>query len=186
MTPLPAGGTPSSRVPIVVWKALASAVIIGCLGVQAYAVLRPSGPGFYPFLTYPMYSRSRPPGETYRVRELWGRTCDARPRSWPVSRVALGISDTDYLIGLGAAVGDRPAARAHRARLAALARARLTPPPCVLQVLLRTVPTSRAGVDRDALRHPRRTLLVEWPVDDPATARATLPRQGRRRASTSR
>jgi hypothetical protein len=162
--------------PVTLWKGLASLVVVGCLGVQAYAVARPSGARFYPFIPYPMYSRSRPPGETYRVRELWARTCDARPRTWLVDRPALGISDTRFLVGLGVLATDAPIARRRRAQLAGLARARLAPRPCVLQLWLRTVPTSRAGVDVEALRRPRRTLLREWPVDDSAVTHASSRR----------
>ena len=176
MTSPPAGGRRQLRLPVAAWKGLASTVIVVCLGVQAYAVVRPNGARLYPFLAYPMYSRSRPPGETYQVRELWARTCDAHPRAWQFDRRALGYVDTRFLVALGGAVGDRPAARRYRAQIADFARAHLTPRPCVIQVWMRAVPTTRAGVDVDALRHPRRVLLWEWPVDDPGAARTLPPR----------
>jgi hypothetical protein len=175
MTPPPAGRARRAwlHLSTSARKGLASLAILVCLGAQAYAILRPSGVRFYPFLSYPMYARSRPGGETFRVTELWARTCDERPRAWQVWSRALGYQDNHFLTGLRGTVGDRPSALRYRARLSGLALSHLTPRPCVLQVWERTVPTTRAGVDVSALRHPRRTLLAQWPVGEAVARRAS-------------
>jgi hypothetical protein len=159
-------------VPVVAKKGLASAVIAVCLVVQTYAIIRPSGARWYPFLSYPMYSSSRPAGVTYRVQELWARTCDSHPRRWQLGPAMLGYQDDHFLTGMSATAGDRPAARNYRARLSELARTRITPRPCVLEVWQRTIPTTAAGVNVADLRYPRRTLLREWRVDDPGALHA--------------
>ena len=166
----------SRHVPIAVWKGLASVVIVVCLAAQTYAAVRPSGVRFYPFIDYPMYAHSRHSGETFHLRELWARTCGARPRAWKVEARTLGFQDSHYLIGLNSARGERPFARRYRARLSELARTHLEPRPCVLQLWERAVPTTRDGVDVSAIRHPKRTLLVEWSVDLPGTTGAASTR----------
>lgn len=153
-------------------KGLALMVIIVCLGLQTYAIIRPSGARWYHFLAYPMYSSSQPPGVTYTAQELWARTCDNRPRSWQLTPNALGYEDEHFLVGLNVTAGDRPAARRYRALLSKLALSRITPRPCVLEVLQRSIPTTRTGVNVADLRRPQRTLLWEWRTNDPGAVYA--------------
>ena len=159
--------TVAAQVPVAVKKALAFAVIVACLGMQTYAIIRPSGARWYPFLAYPMYSVSHAPGVTYKVDELWARTCDRQPRSWQLTPPMLGYEDEHFLVGLNVTAGDRPAARNYRALLSELALSRITPRPCVLEVRQRSIPTTRAGIDIANLRRPQRTLMWEWRADDP-------------------
>jgi hypothetical protein len=158
----------ATGVPVAVKKGFAFMVILVCLGVQTYAIIRPSGARWYPFLAYPMYSSSHPPGVTYKVQELWARTCDNRPRSWQLTSNALGYEDEHFLVGLNVTAGDRPAARSYRALLSELALSRVTPRPCVLEVRQRSIPTTRTGIKVTDLRRPQRTLLWEWRADDPS------------------
>ncbi|MHB1222783.1 MAG: hypothetical protein ACYC2G_01860 [Gemmatimonadaceae bacterium] len=157
---------------VVVGKLLASIVIVVCLGAQIQAAARPDDARLFPFLSYPMYSRSRGPGETIRVRDLWARTCDDGQRSWKVDPRELGYQDKHSIGEFSAIAHDRPGALTQRTHLSALARARLTPRPCVLQLRERAVPTTRDGVDASALRDSRGILLREWSVDDPGAVRA--------------
>lgn len=157
-------------------KALASIVITVCLASQTYAIVRPSDPRFYPFLSYPMYSSSRGPGETIVVRDLWARTCDDGGPSWKIDPRDLGYQDIHSIGEFSAIARGRPASLAERTRLSALARSRLTPRPCVLELRERAVPTTRDGVDLSVIRDSRGVLIGEWGVDDPATLRTVAVR----------
>jgi hypothetical protein len=160
------------RARVATQKGLVSVVIAVCLGAQSFAVLRASGARWYPFVDYPMYATSRPPGAIRRVHELWARTCDEPARTWQVEPPALGYQHDHFLGELGSIAADRPSALRYRTRLAALARTRLVPRPCALLLMERTISTTREGVDSDALRTPRRVPLREWPMDDPHAVRA--------------
>lgn len=166
----------SISVPLGAKKALAGAVITVCLGAQACATVRPSGARWWPFLDYPMYSRSHSASATVRVQELRARTCGGRPQAWKVDLRAIGYQDNHDLGELRAIAADRPAARRYRSRLSRAASAHLKPRPCALQVWERTVTLTRGGIDASVLRTPRWTPLREWNVDDPDSVRA-LTRQ---------
>jgi hypothetical protein len=146
-------------------RALVTLFIIGCLGAQAVAILHPIGPGLYPFIAYPMYSSSWRPGQTYRLQELWARPCEPGQPARLVLASALGYEDNDWLPLLSTATGTDSAGVAYRAHLSALARSRLHPAVCALELWVRTIPTSDAGIDRSALEHPERTRLTAWRID---------------------
>ena len=178
MTTPPARPAPRRRlrVPLAAKKLLASLVIVWYLGARTYAVIRPSGARWYPFLSFPMFSRSYPPGVTHRGQELWARTCGGQPRAWKVEPPTLGYQDDHFLGELRAIAADRPGALRRRALLDSLAQSRLRPRPCTLQVWERTIPMTRAGVDESALRRPRRAMLREWTVGNPRAVRSLSAR----------
>lgn len=141
-------------------------VIVACLALQSYAVLRPRGARWWPFVDYPMYARSASAGEVLRLRELRARSCDDPPRAWRVEARRLGEQESRFNHELSVIAADRPSAARHRARFARVAAAQLTRRPCALQIWERTVRIGVEGAD-DALRAPRWTPLREWRVDQP-------------------
>lgn len=158
-------------VPLTVKKLLAVMVIASCLGAQVYAAAWPSGARWWPFMNYPMYSRSYPPGRTVASYQLRALGCGAEPEARRIGARQLGYRDGHFRGELSAIARDRPKAPRHRARLSRLAGARLTPRPCALQVWGRRVALTRAGVSAAALRDMQWTLLREWRVDYPDSAR---------------
>jgi len=162
----------SISVPLGVKKALAGVVITICLGVQVYVMVRSHHERWWPFLSYPMYSRSYSAGATARVWELRARTCGERPQTWKVDPQAIGFQDSHDLGELRAIATDRPTAGQSRSILSRAASAHLAPRPCALQAWERAVTVTRYGVDASALRVPRWTLRAEWYVDGPDSVRA--------------
>jgi len=158
-------------VPLTVKKLLAVMVIASCLGAQVYAAAWPSGARWWPFMNYPMYSRSYPPGRTVASYQLRALGCGAEPEARRIGARQLGYRDGHFRGELIAIARDRPKAPRHRARLSRLAGARLTPRPCALQVWGRRAALTRAGVSAAALRDMQWTLLREWRVDYPDSAR---------------
>jgi hypothetical protein len=158
-------------VPRAVKKALAGVVITVCLAAQLYAILRPSGARWWPFVDYPMYSRSYSEGATFRVRELRVRTCEEKPRVWKVWPRTIGYQSWRYLGELSSIAADHPVARTYRSVLSRLVSAHVTPRPCALQVWERAVTVTREGVDVSSVRQPRWRPLREWRVDEPDSVR---------------
>jgi hypothetical protein len=157
-------------------KALAAVVIVVCLVTQVYVIVRPSEARLWPFLSYPMYSRSYSVGATFRLRELRARTCGERPQTWKVEPPTIGYRGFRYWGELSTIATDRPIARRYRADLSRLVSAHVAPRPCALQVWERALVLTREGVDASALRNPRWTPLREWRVDEPDSVRV-LTRQ---------
>jgi hypothetical protein len=157
--------------PLTVKKLLAAMVIASCLGAQVYAAARPSGARWWPFMDYPMYSRSYPPGRTVASYQLRALGCGAEPEARTIGARQLGYRDDHFRGELSAIARDRPNARRHRARLSRLAGTRIAPRPCALQLWGRRVALTRAGVGAAALRDLRWTLLREWRVDHPDSVR---------------
>jgi hypothetical protein len=138
--------------------------------------VRPSEGRLWPFLSYPMYSRSHSPDKTVRMRELRVRTCGAGSRVWKVEPSTIGYqAGYRYTGELGAIARGRPNARRYRATMSHLAGTHVEPRPCALQLWERAVTMTRDGVDPAALRTPRWVPLLEWLVDDPDSVRVLTP-----------
>jgi hypothetical protein len=165
--------TPTSQ--IAVKKVLAIIVIVFCLSVQTYVIVRPSGERWWPFLSFPMYSRSFSSGATLRMRDLRARTCGEKPQIWKVEPPAIGYMGYPHGDRLRGIAEGRPTARDYRADLSRLVGVHVAPRPCALQVWEGVVTMTRDGFNA-SLHTPRWTPIVEWPVDDPDSVRVLTPR----------
>ena len=90
-------------------KAFAIGLSAGILGLQAYLIIPPQPQKRYrtwPFLDYPMYSRSHPATAVFRHYELRGQPCDGSPmRRLPASEVRM--EDFVYWETLASAAGEQ-------------------------------------------------------------------------------
>jgi hypothetical protein len=148
-------------------KALASLVILFCLGMQTLEILRPHRGKLWPVLDYPMYSSNAQPGAIARTRVLRAASCDSPPRVWQISEREIGHLSFRLRARLAEIALDRASADADRAALSQVVAAHVKPRPCALQVWEREVATTSDGVDPSAITHPQWTLRRAWALDRP-------------------
>jgi hypothetical protein len=163
-----AGRDPS----IAIKKGLAAAVALLCLAAQTYAIVRPSGARFWPFIDYPMFSRSYPEGATFRIHQLRGVPCSGPPHAATIGGSAIGYHHYRYWGALRTVAADRPNAPQVRAQLNRAVAATVVPPPCTLQVWERAITVTRAG---RSPRDPQWVLVREWTLGDSTSVRAIAP-----------
>ena len=152
-------------------KALASVVIIVCLGLQTFEIVRPpwvSWPArFWPFLDYPMFSRSFQPGATARMIELRAVSCEASRGARPIAASEIGQPGFRMRDRLRTIAAEGEGAPHQRSLLSRMVAAEIVPRPCELQVWELAVTTTADGVDPAEFTPQRWRMRRAWRLESP-------------------
>lgn len=150
-------------------KALAAVVICGCLSLQTFEIVRPSSVSWsgrlWPFIDYPMFSRSFQPGAIARVSELRGVACGASSGVRRIAASDIGQPEFRLRGRLSTITADGDIALYQRRLLNHIVASEIVPRPCELQIWERTVTLSNNGVDPVEFTQPRWTMRRAWALE---------------------
>jgi len=146
------------------WAALVVGAFLVPFTVAAVPSPATDGGWFWPFMSYPMYSEARRPGDVARLHELRARECDAAGA--PGRSVTVGEHDIPIRIFrfwrllVNATEGTPAAAEQARQRLVPMVTKSL-PRTCRIEIWERSYVIGEQGLED---RYPPWRQVVTWPV----------------------